>query len=242
MQPEISLRNVPIFSELSDAELAGVYASLTPRRLAAGEVLFNQGDAGDALIIVKSGKVAIYAPLPGQPAAGQAFRVFLPGQMLGEMALIDRKPRSASARAEEASEILSLSSADFQRLMAANTEIPLAVMAGLSDRIRYTTDFLGEVRQWVRRITEGNYQVDMTAERGKLRDNTLEALAAEFAQMAAQVKEREDQLKREVAQLRIEIDDTRRKQEVNSIMGSDYYQDLKAKIKALRQQNQEQDE
>jgi CRP-like cAMP-binding protein len=233
------LKTVPIFSGLTAQELESVHQRLQERRVAAGEVLFHQGDPGDELVIIKSGKIAIYLPLPGKPAEGQALRIFSPGEMLGEMALIDRQPRSASARAEEQSEILTLTGADFLALMGENPEIPLKVMAGLNDRIRYTTDFLGEVRQWVRRIAEGNYQSVVLQEKSQPKDHTLQALAADFAQMAAQVKEREDQLKREVARLRIEIDEAKHQQEVSSIVGSEYFQDLKAKVRALRQQNEQ---
>ena len=69
-------------------------------------------------------------------------------------------------------------------------------------------------------------------ETSKYQDSTLAALAAEFAQMAAQVQEREDQLRKEVAQLKIEIDDFQRKKDVQEIVGSDYYLRLKEKVKA----------
>jgi len=63
-------------------------------------------------------------------------------------------------------------------------------------------------------------------------------LAAEFAQMAARVQEREETLRKEVAQLRIQIDESKRKQEAQSIMDSDYYKSLKEKAKKLRQKNE----
>ena len=69
-------------------------------------------------------------------------------------------------------------------------------------------------------------------------DQTLSTLAAEFAQMAARVQEREDILRKEVAQLRIEIDEAKRKQEVQRIVGSEYYQSLKERAKELRKRNE----
>jgi CRP-like cAMP-binding protein len=204
--------------------------------LTQGEVLFHQGDPGDELVIVKSGKLAIYVPLPGQPAEGQAIRIFQSGELFGEMAIIDQKPRSLSARAEEASTILTLSGAEFRKLIQANPELAVSVMAGLSDRIRYTTDFLAEVRNWVQRMTEGNYDFQSAPEPGgKYQDKTLATLAAEFARMAAQVKQREETLRQEVAQLRIEIDDAKRKKDASQIMDSEYYRNLKDKVKSMRE-------
>ncbi len=237
---DISFKSITLFSQLSDEALASVTAALTQRRLAAGEILFNQGDPGDELIVVRQGKIAIFVPTAGAPAGGQAIRHFQPGEMLGEMALIDRKPRSVSARAEEPSEILALSGEAFRRMLTENPETALSVMAGLSERIRYTTDFLGEVRTWVRRMAEGNYQSGAApAEAQPFRDPTLSALAAEFAQMAARVQEREDTLRQEVARLRIEIDESKRKQDAEQIMGTEYYQSLKEKVKSLRRQRDE---
>ena len=237
---EISLQNVAMFALLSDDDLAEVTAALQPRSLSAGEVLFNQGDPGTELIIVKEGKIAIYAPDPGLPASGQPIRVFTSGGLLGEMALLDQKPRSLSARAEEPSTILALSREAFNQALARSPQISLPLMSGLSDRIRYTTDFLGEVRQWVQRITDGNYQQGSTLEsNSSYQDPTLATLAAEFAQMAARVKEREDTLRQEVAMLRIEIDEVKRKEEASQIMDSEYYRSLKDKVKNMRRQKDE---
>jgi hypothetical protein len=132
---------------------------------------------------------------------------------------------------------LALKGEDFQRALTKNPEMALSVMAGLSDRIRYTTDFLGEVRIWVKRIAEGNYQTRGVVDADKFKDQTLSALAGEFARMAAEVKEREETLRREVAQLRIEIDQTKRKQDSERIMGSDYYKSLKERAGIMRKRD-----
>ena len=94
------LKKIAIFKSLSDEAIEQVADGLKTRTLQAGEVLFNLGDPGDEMIIVQEGKIAIYMPDANQPQAGQALRIFQPGEILGEMALIDRLPRSASARAE----------------------------------------------------------------------------------------------------------------------------------------------
>ena len=118
-----------------------------------------------------------------------------------------------------------------------NQEMAVSVMGGLSDRIRYTTDFLTEVRQWVRRIAEGEYQSSSFEIKQNLQDNTLASLAAEFAQMAARVQQREEVLRQEVAQLRIEIDESKRKQEADQIMNTDYFQNLRERVKQMREED-----
>ena len=238
MTIEKTLRENPLFSRLSEQELLQLNNALQSRSLATGDILFNQGDRGEELFIVKDGKLALYSPQPGVPAAGQTIRIFQPGGLLGEMAIIDQKPRSLSARAEEPTTVLALHEKEFKRMLANSPEMALAVMAGLNERIRYTTDFLTEVRSWVRRISDGNYQnAGITSQAGQFKDESLAALAAEFAQMATQVKEREDQLRREVQQLRIEIDESKRKKDVAEITGSDYYRQLKEKARRMREQD-----
>jgi CRP-like cAMP-binding protein len=239
MSAAVDLSQVPMFSKLSQSALAEVSAALRPKQLAGGQVLFNQGDPGQELILVEQGKIAIFIPTQESASAGQAIRIFQPGEILGEMALIDQKPRSTSARAEEACRIFTLTGEDFRRILSQNPEMSVSVMAGLNDRIRYTTEFLGEVRNWVRRMSEGNYQTGTVMDSSKYKDQTLANLAAEFAQMAARVQEREETLRREVAQLRIEIDESRRKADVARITGSDYFQNLKEKAKSLRQRDEE---
>jgi CRP/FNR family transcriptional regulator, cyclic AMP receptor protein len=69
------------------------------RRLAPGELLFREGDDGEEMYVVLEGRVMIYKFIPG---AGEEALAFLErGDYFGEMALIDREPRSAWARADE---------------------------------------------------------------------------------------------------------------------------------------------
>jgi len=231
------LKRILFFNSLSDEAIEQVANGLKTRTLQPGEILFNLGDAGDELIIVQNGQIAIYMPDANQPQAGQAFRVFKSGDILGEMALIDRLPRSASARAESAATIAALDIETFKRLIEDHVEVAMGVMSGLSGKIRYTTEFIGEMKLSMKKLAEGNYKEIQTPT--NLQDSSLSALAAEFVRMAARVQEREEKLQQEVAQLRIEIDETKRKQEVTQITGSDYYVSLKEKLKALREEDDE---
>jgi CRP/FNR family transcriptional regulator len=237
--PKLSLKEITLFSQLSEDALETVSNILKPRQLKSGEILFNLGDPGDELIIVEKGKIAIYNPENDKPESGQPIRFFAPGEILGDMAVIDQKPRSLSARAEEDALILALKGTDFKQLLEDYPKMNLAVMSGLSDRIRYTTDFLSEVSKWVTRISQGNYEVDeYLLDGGEYSDKTLAALAAEFAQMAANVKKREEDLREEVENLRarIQVDQEKREKDRQEIMGSDFYKSLKEKAKAMREE------
>jgi len=257
-----SLREIVLFSRLSDQALASIVNRLRTRQLADEEVLFNQGDPGNELFIVQSGSIAIYSPTDKNAAEGRPIRIFRRGESLGEMALIDRQPRSLSARALEPTQVIILDGDDFRQLLQDFPEMSLAVMQSLNDRIRYTTNFLTEVRDWVKRMAAGKYQTteflgemqgwvrQVTEGRYdqaiptpvKYQDPTLASLAADFAQMAAQVQQRENALRQEIAQLKIEIDEVKQKRQVAEIVESEYFQSLKAQVKTLRQRYKEPDQ
>ncbi len=231
------LQKNPMFKSLSPVETETLAGSLKIRPLKAGQVLFNLGDPGDEMILVRDGQISIYMPDAGRPESGQALRVFQPGEILGEMALVDRLPRSASARAESDGTIATLGLNDFRALLASEPEVAMSVMSGLSGRIRYTTDFIGEVRQWVKRMAEGKY--DSIQAPGDVQDTSLSALAADFVRMAAQVQAREEKLKQEVAELRIQIDEKQRREKATEITESEYFRNLKAQLQAMRDQDDE---
>ena len=232
------LKTIPLFAHLSEAGLAHLQSALTERSLSAGEGLFEMGDAGDEMFIVRTGRVAIYMPDREAPAREQPIRIFESGQVLGEMALIDRQPRSLSARALEPTWVWVLNGEDFRQLLAAHPELALSVMHGLSDRIRYTTEFLNEVRTWVQRIAAGKYERAVSTSR-EYADPSVAALAAEFSQMAAQVQLREEALRQEVLHLQIEIDESKRKRHVEEITGTDYFQSLQQQARRLRTEKDE---
>lgn len=84
---------------LSSLEINFLASLSRERRLEPAEVLFEEGDLGDEMYVVLEGKVMIYKYIPG---AGEEALAFLErGDYFGEMALIDREPRSAYARADE---------------------------------------------------------------------------------------------------------------------------------------------
>lgn len=236
MSDSFPLTSINLFSRLSPATSATVAAALERRHAPEGELLFRLGDEGDELFIVLAGAVEIFAPTGSDPREGSAIRVFRAGDVLGEMALIDRRPRSVSARTAEPTDLLVLGGDRFRSLLGSDPSLAFAVMGGLSDRIRYTTEFLSQVRGWVHQISENRYDPAALA-RNEFGDETLEALAREFAEMAARVRQREEALKQEIVQLRIEIDESKKRQEVKSILDSDQFRALKAQARQLRERN-----
>lgn len=108
---------VSLFTDLSVAEQQEMSWLVSPFERQAGESLFRQGDPGDALYWLEHGRVALTVRTPGGNEV--PLSEIGPGQMLGEMALLDSGPRSATARAIESTTGYSLSALGFNVLCAA---------------------------------------------------------------------------------------------------------------------------
>lgn len=101
------LARSPLFEQLSQAELQMLAELSRPRRFAAGEVIFHEGDLGDALFVIVSGEVEVVRA--GPDGKERTLAVLAAPKFFGEMSLIDKEYRSATVRAREAAELLQLS-------------------------------------------------------------------------------------------------------------------------------------
>ncbi len=108
------LREIGLFALLSPRELRVVDGLLHERTYLAGEVIFDEGEEGQALYVILRGRVLICRQ--GQPDAGRIAEIPA-GAMFGELALLDGVPRTAQARALEDCVLAALSRTDFNRLL-----------------------------------------------------------------------------------------------------------------------------
>ncbi|MFM8322415.1 MAG: GGDEF domain-containing protein [Chloroflexota bacterium] len=137
------LRKFSLFRSLPDADLHRLSACFSRREVASGQIIFNMGDPGSEVCFVESGRVTVFDPAaPGVPV-----RVFDEGSLFGELAVIDHKPRTLSARAELDTRLWTLPAADFERLILDNRTLLLNILVGLSASIRYTTDIFRQAAQ-----------------------------------------------------------------------------------------------
>ena len=108
--------------------------------LERGKFLFQKGDKGSALFIVKKGPVKII--LPSQSGIEIMVTIFAQGDYFDEMALLDGEPRSADAVTIEPSEVLVLDRTGFLSFLQSNPEAIKALLILLSRRIRKTDELL----------------------------------------------------------------------------------------------------
>ena len=113
-------------SERSAADIYG-------RDFPAGAVIFEEGDPGSRLYVIQSGRVRIVKRTGGRPVTLARLGA---GEFFGEMALLDRLPRSAAAVVDEAARVLELDEAAFERLVAERGEVALRILRRLSRRLR----------------------------------------------------------------------------------------------------------
>jgi CRP-like cAMP-binding protein len=98
-----------------------------------GKVIFSEGDLGNEMFIIQSGKVRIYKNIDG---FDQTLTVLEKGDFFGEMSVLEGMPRSASAEAEEDCELIKINSANFVAMIKSNVEIAIRIMRKLSLRLR----------------------------------------------------------------------------------------------------------
>ena len=138
-----ALASVPFFAGLDDAALGRVAASVRSRRFRRGEVIFHVGDPGDALFIIVSGEIKISLP---SEAGEEAILVRLrPGDVFGELALLDGAPRSATATALSATETVVLPRDRFRELISNEPAVRDALLAALASELRRLTDHVEEL-------------------------------------------------------------------------------------------------
>lgn len=130
------LRSCHLFAGLSARDIQVVQGFLHTRLYQAGEIIFDEGEEGQALYILVSGQVTICR----QGADSAPIAQLEPGAFFGEMALIDDVPRVAQARAASPVEVSVLFRGDFNNLMDDHariaSRISLALARHLGDRLR----------------------------------------------------------------------------------------------------------
>src|SRR4051794_1198601 len=138
-----SLRRCALFEGCDPATLESVARQLRRRRFRRNEVIFHQGDPGDALHVVASGSLKIV--LPSAEGDEAIIATLRPGDFFGELAILDGAPRSATAVALESCETLELPRAAFHDLLDRDPRLRDALLAGLTHELRRLTGHVEEL-------------------------------------------------------------------------------------------------
>ncbi len=121
------LKNIPFFAQLSDEDLSSIMDHVQMNYFPEGHVVFNEGDAGDKMYVIKRGSVevihdnAILAELKDN-------------DFFGEMALVSDEPRNAMVKTTAETEVLTIDKYDLAKLMASNENIASTVSYEMVER------------------------------------------------------------------------------------------------------------
>jgi CRP/FNR family cyclic AMP-dependent transcriptional regulator len=133
------LRQIPLFESMEDADLVLLGKKLTHETFAEGDVIFAQGDEGDAMYLIEEGAVDIVA---GTGTQRVTLASLFSGQYFGELSLLDGAPRSAMARASRATSLLALERDAFVDFVKRRPEAALSIMHEIGERMRATNELM----------------------------------------------------------------------------------------------------
>lgn len=131
------LRQIPLFALLDDHERANLLAHADVTAHAANTVIFSAGEPGGVMYVIEEGRVEIYL----RDAAHERLTVAVmgPGEIFGELSLLDNLPRSASAKALEDTRLIAITRDDLLALVTAHPDSALDMMTMLGQRLRNTS-------------------------------------------------------------------------------------------------------
>ena len=123
-----------MFENLPPEELEHLRAKASEVSFAAGQEIFKEGDPGDGMYVVKSGRVQISALLAN--GERHVFSHAEPGEVFGEMTLLDHHPRSASASAETETKLYFIPRAPLVEMLKRVPDLVVTLVGEISDRLR----------------------------------------------------------------------------------------------------------
>jgi CRP-like cAMP-binding protein len=132
------LRMIPLFRSVGEADLQELASHLIERRFPRNTTIVEEGLAGDYMYVIREGRVKVTKL--SEDGREKILEFFDSGSFFGEMALLDRSPRSASVKTLKPVRLLALSRTDFLALLRKSPDLALAVIQELSLRLRTTGD------------------------------------------------------------------------------------------------------
>jgi CRP/FNR family transcriptional regulator, cyclic AMP receptor protein len=140
---EDALAQATLFSALDDDAATALKATMIPVEVARGGVLFNEGDPGDRLYVINSGKIKLGA------TSGDGRETLLailgPGEMFGELSFFDPGPRNATAVALTDASLLGVGHLDLEPWLTGRPEVAASLLGALARRLRRTNEAMADL-------------------------------------------------------------------------------------------------
>src|SRR5437868_5009570 len=142
----VTLESSKLFAQLPADELEVLARAAQELPFNSGEQIFKEGDPGDGIYVVKSGMVQISALL--ENGERHVFSQIMPGDIFGEMAVLDNQPRSASASAEKRTTLYFIPRHEMANLLKRSPELSILMLQEISGRLREFN------RQYIRKLLQ----------------------------------------------------------------------------------------
>lgn len=131
------LRNIDLFEHFSNQELSSFAEHVEELEMRANEVLFREGSPGNEMFILLEGSLKVFKE-------SRFITIIRPVDYIGEMAIIEDKPRSATVQTIKPCMLLKITSEQFQEYLSRQPESLVSMMRTLSQRIRKNTEIIAE--------------------------------------------------------------------------------------------------
>lgn len=185
------LRRVPLFAALADDELTVLADAAKPVRFSSGKTVFRQGDSSNTCYVITSGHAAVVR----EHVVGRAITLarFGPGDIFGELAMLDDEQRSATITAVDDLKAIAIPGDGMRRLLRERPEIAVRMVTSLGQRLRQTNERLvGQSFQTVQsRVAKALVELVATAQAEGAADGAIviEGTQAELARLAGTSRE-----------------------------------------------------
>ncbi|MFK5581838.1 MULTISPECIES: Crp/Fnr family transcriptional regulator [unclassified Serinicoccus] len=133
----------PLFAALDEETAWRLMDSMSPHQLSRGDVVFDEGDPGDSLYVITSGKVKL-ARTSGD-GRESLLSVLGPGEMFGELSLFDPGPRLTTAYVVSDTEFIALGNEALRDFLTDHPEVAMRMLAGLARRLRRSNEGISDL-------------------------------------------------------------------------------------------------
>lgn len=140
------LKEMEIFRTLRESELAALMDDLRLREYAKDDIIFRQGDESRQIYFILKGKVRVYRISPS--GSETSIDIFSTNDVLGELAALDNRPRSASGKAITPVSLLTMAQENFLHHMQSMPGLALGLARMLSHKLRWTASYAESIAQY----------------------------------------------------------------------------------------------
>jgi len=239
------LKQQPLFKQAPEAALAKIAGRVRVHQFNKGDIVLRQGATSNSLFIIRTGWVKVVTIGPNGEEV--VLNHVGPGQVVGEMALLDRKPRSGTVVVLRPAQVLEIQYDDILQTINRHPALALCLLQEMFDRVRFASAYIEESIDWCRHMAEGNYDfvenqveqpqsplVDMSQSDHARASSFLSV----FFKMVQGIKNREATLKQQVHQLSIQIDEARREKAVAELTDTQFFEELQQAAQRVRQERE----